>query len=75
MMASASFNALNKPYPAALLVIIRMFVLYIPLAYLGSKTFDLIGIFVAAAVANLLSGLGSGYWIGKTVNRLKCDTD
>ena len=52
---ASTFNALNKPMPAAGLSIMRTLVLYIPLALLGSRLFALKGIFAAAAVANIVT--------------------
>ncbi|NEP17268.1 MAG: MATE family efflux transporter [Leptolyngbya sp. SIO4C1] len=61
-VASASFNALGKPVPAIVMTLLRMFVLYIPLAYLGSRLLGPIGIFAAATVANVLVGVGAYVW-------------
>lgn len=52
---ASTFNALNRPLPAAGLSIMRMLVLYVPLALLGSRLFALTGIFAAAAVANIVT--------------------
>ena len=35
LIASSSFNALGRPMPSAILALTRMFVLYVPLAFLG----------------------------------------
>jgi putative MATE family efflux protein len=67
MISSSSFNALNKPLNSAFLSIVRMFILYVPLAWVGSQFYGVTGIFIAAAVANILSG-GLGFiWIRKTL--------
>lgn len=55
-LSTVALNILNKPLHAATLMILRMFVLYVPLAYLGSTLFGLPGIFGAATVANFLAG-------------------
>ncbi len=51
---SSSFNALHRPLYSTLLVFLRLFVLAIPLAYLGSSFFGLEGIFYGIVVANVL---------------------
>ncbi len=61
-VASSAFNAMGKPVPSIIMTIARMFVLYIPLAYLGSRFAGPSGIFAAALVANLLVGLGAYGW-------------
>lgn len=59
MIASSIFNGINKPIHSAMLTIMRMIVLYIPLAYLFSTLWGLKGIFAAAFIANLLVGTGA----------------
>ncbi|MEO1620004.1 MAG: MATE family efflux transporter [Cyanobacteria bacterium J06632_3] len=61
-VASSAFNALGKPIPAVILTVLRMFALYIPLAYLGSRWFGPIGIFAAATVANIIVGIIAYIW-------------
>ncbi len=63
LLTASAFNALNKPLQAAGLSIFRMFVLYVPLALLGSRLFGLRGIFGAAAIANLVTAAASFIWI------------
>jgi putative MATE family efflux protein len=65
-VASSIFNALGKPIPAVVMTLLRMFVLYIPLAYLGSRLLGPMGIFIAAAVANLAVGMGAFLWSRRT---------
>lgn len=66
MMCSAIFNSLGKPISSTILSIIRMFVIYVPLAMLGQSLFGLTGIFAAACLSNLLMGLGAFSWNRKT---------
>lgn len=67
LLTASAFNALNKPLQAAGLSIFRMFVLYVPLALLGSLLFGLRGIFGAAAIANLVTAAASFIWIRRVV--------
>jgi putative MATE family efflux protein len=63
MLANAALNALNRPLQSALLTVLRLFVLYIPLALVGSALLGLEGIFGAAAVANGLAGITAFFWL------------
>ena len=62
-VASSTFNAIGKPAPSIAMTIIHMFVLYIPLAYVGSRIAGARGIFTAALGSNLAVGLGAYWWI------------
>jgi len=57
MMSLAMLNGINKPILAMITTMARMFILYIPLAFLLSSFFDLNGIFWAAFFANIGAGL------------------
>ncbi len=67
MVSAACFTALGKPLPALLMSIGRMFVIYLPLAWLGSAWLGYSGIFAAGALANLLIGLLGFFWIRQLV--------
>jgi len=51
------FNGINKPMPSAGLTALRMFGLYVPLAWLASVYWNLTGVFWSAFVANLVAGV------------------
>jgi putative MATE family efflux protein len=57
MTSLAMLNGINKPVLAMLTTMSRMFILYVPLAFLLSKLFDLEGIFWAAFIANIAAGI------------------
>jgi Na+-driven multidrug efflux pump len=61
VMASA-FNAVNRPLASSAITLARMFVLYIPLAWLGSTLWGLTGVFVGASAATVLTGVGAWIW-------------
>jgi MATE family, multidrug efflux pump len=71
ILSTASFNGLNKPYPSAFFSLIRMLVLYVPLAWIGSKFFGLKGIFWAGFIANILAGVLSFGYLYRMVCRLE----
>jgi putative MATE family efflux protein len=54
ILTNSSFNALHKPMVALMLSVIRLFVCYVPLAYLGSLMYGLHGMFLGALLGNLL---------------------
>ena len=52
----SAFNAMNKPLLSIGLNLVRMLVLYIPLAVIGSRLAGLTGLFVGLCLANLGAG-------------------
>lgn len=57
MLSGAVLNGINKPFRAMTITLARMFVLYVPLAYMASKYWGLNGIFWSAFIANILTGV------------------
>ncbi|MGV2827403.1 MATE family efflux transporter [Myxosarcina sp. GI1(2024)] len=68
LVASSTFNALGKPLPTVVLTVARMLIIYVPLAYLGSRLFGVVGIFGAACLANAVVGIVAYLW-----NQRICD--
>ena len=64
MMSSATFNSLGRPLISTSMSVVRMFVIYVPLAYIGESLLGVTGIFVATCVSNIVMGL-----IGFGLNR------
>jgi len=62
MMASATFNSLGKPLFSTTMSLVRMFALYVPLAYIGQYYWGVYGIFGAAAASNVVMGLLGFLW-------------
>ncbi|TDX30928.1 putative MATE family efflux protein [Modicisalibacter xianhensis] len=54
ILTNSSFNALHRPRRALLLSVIRLFVLYVPLAWLGGHLAGPMGIFAGMLAANLI---------------------
>jgi len=61
-MAGACFVALGKPLPNLIMSILRMAVVYIPMAMLGNYLMGFPGIFVATALANFIMGGVAWIW-------------
>ena len=68
MLTNSALNVLNKPIDAAMLTLMRVFVIYVPLAYLGSYLLGLSGIFGAVSVANIFTGVAGYLWLKRTLN-------
>lgn len=62
LAASNSFNAIGRPLPAMVIAMTRTILVYAPLAHLLAWLFGLIGVFVAASIANLLAGVIGFIW-------------
>lgn len=67
ILSNSSFNALHKPISALALSIIRLFVFYIPFAYVGSVYYGLTGLFVGCLIGNLFTALVSYIWFTQGV--------
>ncbi|MEE3197145.1 MAG: MATE family efflux transporter [Pseudomonadota bacterium] len=70
MVALSSFNAFGRPMPAAVLSFAKMFLVYVPLAWLLSATLGLSGIFWANAISHLLLGVASFMWLRRELKLL-----
>ncbi|MGW8315513.1 MAG: MATE family efflux transporter [Bacteroidales bacterium] len=71
MLSASSFNGLNKPLPSAFFSALRMLVIYVPLAWIGSHFFEISGVFWAGITANITFGVLSYWYLVKTVNRIQ----
>jgi len=68
ILTNSSFNALHKPMVALVLSIVRLFVCYVPLAYLGSYLYGLHGFFFGALMGNLIMAFISYRLFSKQFN-------
>jgi len=57
ILTNSSFNALHKPMIALGLSVIRLFVCYLPLAYMGSLIYGLPGLFIGALLGNAVMAI------------------
>ena len=57
ILTNSSFNALHKPMIALVLSIVRLFVCYVPLAFIGSQLFGLTGFFLGALAGNAVMAI------------------
>jgi len=56
VLCMVSLNVLRRPRIALLLTFTRLMVFYLPLAYVGSRIWGLQGLFIGAALGNILAG-------------------
>ena len=73
MIAVGSFNALGRPMPAAILTFVKLFIVYLPLAWILSRSIGITGIFWANAVSHLLLGVVSLIWLRKILAVLEAE--
>lgn len=71
MLSTAVFNGINRPYPATFFAVARMVILYVPMAWLGSKFIGINGIFWAGFIANLLAGSAAFIFLHRTIRKIK----
>jgi len=69
LIASASYNALNRPLHASMLTGVQIGLL-LPLAFVGSSLFGVKGIFFAVSIAYILAGVFSHFFIKRSVHAL-----
>ena len=74
-LANSMFNALGKPLQASLVIILNLFVFVLPLAYLGSKVYELKGTFIGIAVGHAAVGIIAYLMIRKFLVRVETDRE
>jgi putative MATE family efflux protein len=62
MISASVFTALGKPLPPMIMSLMRMLVVYVPLALWFDSLWGYIGIFIATLVANVVMGLTAFFW-------------
>lgn len=70
ILSASSFNALHAPRNALLTSLLRFVVFYVPLALLGASIGGISGLFIGAAIGNLLAGVVITWWILRYTNSL-----
>lgn len=71
VLGASIFTALLKPFHAAFLLITRLFLFIIPLAYLGGHWGGVIGVFFGIAAGNILIAPVSYWMVKKTMGPLQ----
>lgn len=73
MINTTSLNVLQRPNTSAMLTLSQIFVFFIPLAYLSTKTIGLNGIFWANVVAGICVAAISYFIVGKAISNLELE--
>ena len=68
ILTNSSFNALHKPMSALWLSIIRLFVFFVPISYVGSELFEIPGIFWGGVLANFLTAALAFTWFKRSLH-------
>ena len=74
MVTVACFNALGKPRSATVLTFVKLFVVYLPMAWLLAIPLGLTGIFLATGIAHILFGVVSFVWLRSFLRELEGGT-
>lgn len=74
ILSNSAFNALHLPMSALVMSVVRLFVFYVPLAYLGSRIAGMQGLFIGALIGNLITAILAYRWFTKQVLRLSVST-
>jgi putative MATE family efflux protein len=69
ILTNSSMNALHKPLQALMLSILRLFVFFVPLSFIGNQVGGLTGLFVGGVVANLITAALSYRWFMLLLSR------
>lgn len=69
MSVNAAFNGLGRPWPAMVLSAGRVLFVFLPLAFLGQWLWQMKGIFIATATANILIGCWAWFWLQRHINQ------
>lgn len=62
LVTSYAYNAIGQPKPSVVLIVLKMFILYIPLAYLLQIPFGYKGIFLANMISSFIAA-GYAYYL------------
>ncbi len=67
LIYTSTLNVMNKPFHSAILSLLRLFIIYVPLALILSNQFGLVGIWIALNTSFVLSALISKLIVKKMI--------
>ena len=70
MASCAAFNGIGRPLPGVAVSVLRAMVILMPMVYIGKALMGLNGIFIAAALANIFTGVLGYVWLGRQIASL-----
>lgn len=74
ILTNSSLNAMHKPMMALVLSVLRLFVFFVPISYLGSQLYQLEGMFWGGVVANFCTAAVAYLWFTKLLKQESIDT-
>lgn len=69
-LSASSFNALHQPMRAMRISLFRLFLMYVPLGWLGNHFFGLSGMFAALVCANAITAIMASTWVKRYLKTL-----
>jgi putative MATE family efflux protein len=63
LLVSSTFTGMGRPFPSAVINLLRLIVLQLPLALLGSALLGLKGVYIGIAVGNVMMGTAAYLWL------------
>jgi putative MATE family efflux protein len=73
MISLGGFNSLGRPMPPAILTFVKFVIIYLPLAWVLTRSIGITGIFWANAVSHVLLGIASAIWLRKALVSLEAE--
>ncbi len=74
ILTNSSLNAMHKPMMALVLSILRLFVFFVPISYLGSHLYQLEGMFWGGVIANLCTAVVAYVWFTRLLKQQSLTT-
>jgi len=72
-MVNSTFNALNQPLRAAVVILLHLFAFVLPLAYLGSRLRGLKGLFIGMTFGHVLVGISAYLMAHKSLTKVESE--
>jgi len=72
-LSASSFNALHQPMRAMRISLFRLFLMYVPLGWLGNHFFGLTGMFSALVIANAITAIVASLWVRRYLKTLETE--
>ncbi|REL37299.1 MATE family efflux transporter [Thalassotalea euphylliae] len=70
MISISVCNAIGLPRTGLLISIVRLFICYLPMVWLGAELYGLTGVFIGACLGNLICGLMAWQVLSNYLNKL-----
>lgn len=69
ILTNSSLNALHRPMSALGLSVVRLFVMFVPLSWIGALLYDMPGLFVGGVIANAMTAGIAWFWFQRELTR------